>query len=147
MLDFLPMRKRIIGCLCLVLCQTVTAQTRQLAPIRLSVDATDAPRKIFHAREVIPASPGALTLLYPKWIPGEHGPTGPIINLAGMRFTAAGKALPWRRDDADMFAFHIDVPAGATSVEAALDFLSPAGVEGFSSSSSATAEITVMCWT
>ncbi len=55
------------------------------------MDATEAPRKIFHARMTIPAKPGTLTLYYPKWIPGEHGPTGPIQDLAGLKFTANGK--------------------------------------------------------
>src|ERR1700737_2040866 len=61
--------------------------------ITLSVDATEAPRKLFHARMTIPVSPGPLTLVYPKWIPGEHGPTGPIVNLAGLQITAGGRAL------------------------------------------------------
>src|SRR4051812_32365450 len=43
--------------------------------VALSVDATEASRKIFHATMTIPAQPGTLTLYYPKWIPGEHGPT------------------------------------------------------------------------
>ena len=66
--------------------------------VSLAVDATEAPRKIFHARMTIPASAGTLTLYYPKWIPGEHGPTGPIQELAGLKFTANGQILKWRRD-------------------------------------------------
>ena len=46
--------------------------------------STDAPRKILHAMLSIPVQPGPLTLVYPQWIPGEHGPTGPIDNLAGL---------------------------------------------------------------
>src|SRR5712691_2627897 len=79
-------------------------------PITLSVDATEAPRKLFHARMTMPVSPGPMTLVYPKWIPGEHGPTGPIINLAGLRITGGGKTIPWRRDDVEMYAFHFEVP-------------------------------------
>src|SRR6266481_4394672 len=63
-------------------------------PITLSVDATEAPRKLFHARMTMPVSPGPMTLVYPKWIPGEHGPTGPIINLAGLKITGSGKTIP-----------------------------------------------------
>ena len=48
-------------------------------PMRLRVDATDAPRRLFHVQMTMPAKPGPLTLLYPEWIPGEHGPTGPIV--------------------------------------------------------------------
>ena len=95
--------------------------------VSLSVDATEAPRKIFHARMTIPAKPGTLTLYYPKWIPGEHGPTGPIQDVAGLKFTANGKALAWRRDLLDGWTFHVEVPAGVSSVEASLDFISPAG--------------------
>jgi hypothetical protein len=69
---------------------------------------------------VIPVSPGPLTLYYPKWIPGTHGSTGPIINLSGLTFTVSGKILTWRRDPVDMYAFHIDVPQGATAVEVSL---------------------------
>src|SRR5450432_1152345 len=86
--------------------------------VSIVVDATEAPRKIFHARLTIPAKPGSLTLYYPKWIPGEHGPTGPIEDLAGLKFTANGQTLPWRRDLLDGWTFHVEVPAGASCVDA-----------------------------
>src|SRR5437763_15334832 len=86
-------------------------------PITLSVDATEAPRKLFHARMTMPASPGPMTLVYPKWIPGEHGPTGPIIDLAGLRITAGGRTITWRRDDVDMYAFHFNVPAAVKEIQ------------------------------
>ena len=116
--------------------------------ITLSLDATDAPRKIFHARLTIPASPGTLTLYYPKWIPGEHGPTGPIEDLAGLTFTANGQTLKWRRDLLDGWTFHVEVPASVSNVEAALDFIGPA-VEGggmFTGAASATDKLTVISW-
>jgi predicted metalloprotease with PDZ domain len=115
------------------------------AAITLSVDATEAPRKIFHAHLVIPAAPGALTLYYPKWIPGEHGPTGPIASLAGVKMTAAGKPLDWRRDPLEMYAFQVDVPAGATAVEVDLDYLAPTS-GGFTAGASATANLAVLSW-
>lgn len=96
-------------------------------PLELTVDATDAPRGIFHARIIIPASPGPLVLAYPKWIQGEHGPSGPITQLAGLSITARGMTIPWRRDPLDMFLFHVDVPSGADSVSVDLDYLSPVG--------------------
>jgi len=115
--------------------------------ITLSVDATDAPRKIFHVRLTIPAKPGSLTLYYPKWIPGEHGPTGPIQDVAGLKFTAGGKTLPWRRDLLDGWTFHVEVPAGVSSVEAALDFISPAGSEGiYTGGATATDRLAVINW-
>jgi predicted metalloprotease with PDZ domain len=112
--------------------------------VTLAVDATEAARKIFHARLTIPATPGTLTLYYPKWIPGEHAPDGPIVDLAGVKFTANGQTLNWRRDLVDMFTIHVDVPAGVTSVEASLDYLSPAAEHGFSGAASATARMTVV---
>jgi predicted metalloprotease with PDZ domain len=113
--------------------------------ITLSVDATEAPRKIFHAHLAIPAAPGPLTLFYPKWIPGEHGPTGPITSLAGVRMTAAGRPLPWTRDPLEMYAFQVEVPAGAAAVDVDLDYLSPASGD-FTAGASATAELAVLSW-
>ncbi len=116
--------------------------------VTLSVDATQAPRKIFHAVMTIPAKPGTLTLYYPKWIPGEHGPTGPIQDLAGLKFTANGKTLSWRRDLLDGWTFHVDVPEGASSVEASLDFISPAGADGgvYTGGATATDKMAVINW-
>lgn len=111
----------------------------------LDVDARDAARKIFHARLTIPARPGPLTLLYPKWMPGDHGPTGPIADLAGLKITARGKPVAWRRDAVDMYAFSLEVPAGADAVEVALDYLSPAEAGG-SATASATANLALVSW-
>ncbi len=133
--------------LALALCGGALAQGgRGAQAVRLSVDATEAPRKLFRATEIIPASPGPLTLYYPEWIPGEHGPTGPIINLSGLKFTAAGKTLQWRRDPVDMYAFHIEVPQGASSVEVNLEFLAPTFAGGFSGGSSTTAHLAMVTW-
>src|SRR5580658_6904471 len=115
--------------------------------VTIFVDATSAPRKIFHSKLKIPASPGDLTLYYPKWIPGEHAPDGPVVDLAGLKFTASGKTLKWRRDLLDGFTIHIEVPAGETEVNAELDFLSPATFEGgFSAGSSATDKMALISW-
>src|SRR5438128_448317 len=115
--------------------------------VTISLDATEAPRKIFHAHLTIPASPGTLTLYYPKWIPGEHGPTGPIQDLAGLKFTANGQILKWRRDLLDGWTIHVEVPPGAASVEAALDFISPVGPDGlYTGGASATDKMSVISW-
>jgi len=98
--------------------------------VTLWVDATEAPRKIFHAHLTIPATPGTLTLYYPEWMPGEHGPTGPIQDVTGLKFEANGQTLKWRRDLLDTWTFHVDVPSGVSTVEASLDYLSPAGEQG-----------------
>ena len=115
------------------------------APMTLRVDATEAPRKIYHAELNIPATPGPMTLFYPKWIPGDHAPTGPINDLAGLRISAAGQPLVWKRDSVELFAFHIDVPPGANSVDVRLDFLSPAE-NGTNSPVSATSDLAILTW-
>ena len=114
--------------------------------VKLRVDATDAPRRLFHVRMTMTAKAGPLTLLYPEWIPGEHGPTGPIVNLVGLKIEGGGKPIAWKRDSVNMYAFHLDVPAGVTSLEVAFDFISPPESEGFSSGSSATSELAVLSW-
>jgi predicted metalloprotease with PDZ domain len=114
--------------------------------ITLAVDATDAPRNLFHAKLVIPVTAGAVTLFYPEWVPGEHAPTGPIVNLAGLKITTAGKPLAWRRDDVDMYAFHLEVPQGASALEIALDYLGHVKEEGFSSAASATQQLALISW-
>jgi predicted metalloprotease with PDZ domain len=91
--------------------------------IRIEVDATQAPQKILHSHLQIPVKPGPLVLYYPEWIPGEHSASGPIINVAGLKFTAAGKALPWRRDLVDSFTFRLNIPPDVTLLNVNLDFV------------------------
>ena len=130
-----------------VIMLTVPAGCATAPTVTIAVDATAAPRKIFHASLKIPASPGDLTLYYPKWIPGEHAPDGPVIDLAGLKFGAGGKILKWRRDLVDGFTIHVEVPAGISEISAELDFLSPAIFEGgFSAGSSATDKLAVISW-
>ena len=130
-----------------VIMLTVPAGCATSPTVTIAVDATAAPRKIFHASLKIPASPGDLTLYYPKWIPGEHAPDGPVIDLAGLKFGAGGKILKWRRDLVDGFTIHVEVPAGSSEISAELDFLSPAIFEGgFSAGSSATDKLAVISW-
>ncbi len=94
--------------------------------VTLDVDATDLDRRIFNIRQRIPvAKPGRLTLAYAQWIPGNHAPRGPIYNYAGLKITANGKPVPWQRDAADVYAFHVDVPAGAKAIDVESMFLTP----------------------
>ncbi|MGA7399151.1 MAG: M61 family peptidase [Candidatus Sulfotelmatobacter sp.] len=140
---------RILGVVCLVFFMFLSLSSWSATPptVTIFVDATSAPRKIFHAKLKIPASAGDLTLYYPKWIPGEHAPDGPVVDLAGLKFTASGRTLKWRRDLLDGFTIHVDVPAGETEVQVELDFLSPAMFEGgFSAGSSATDKMAVISW-
>ncbi len=138
---------RVVGLFFFLLFISLPSWSATPPTVTIFVDATSAPRKIFHAKLKIPASAGDLTLYYPKWIPGEHAPDGPIVDLAGLKFTAGVKTLKWRRDLLDGFTLHVEVPAGETEVNAELDFLSPATFEtGFSAGSSATEKMAVISW-
>src|SRR5690348_11799645 len=95
------------------------------ASMTVDVDARDVSRRVLHVHNVVAVTPGALTLHYPKWIPGEHGPTGPIDGIVNLSLSAGGKPLAWRRDPIDMYALHVDVPAGNTSIDEKFDFVTP----------------------
>ena len=141
-------RTVVMAALSVLVCGSVNVAMAQSAavPIRLMVDASSAPQKILHARMEIPVSAGALTLYYPEWIPGEHMPDGPIIQVAGMKFSGGGKTIPWRRDLVEMFSIHVDVPPGVTTLEADLDVLLSGPASGFSAGASATASLDVLSW-
>lgn len=91
----------------------------------LDVDATDVARAIYRVKQVIPvAQAGPMTLLFPKWLPGNHAPRGQIEKLAGLKISANGQPVEWRRDTVDVYAFHIDVPAGAKQLDIGFQFVS-----------------------
>ncbi|MEQ1884318.1 MAG: M61 family peptidase [Bryobacteraceae bacterium] len=128
----------------------------QTGVLRLDVDATDAPRRLIHAklnvplsvvtRGVSPYGSRTVTLLYPKWIPGEHEPSGPIADVVRLRVSAHGESIPWRRDAKNLYAFTVSVPPSASSVDVEFDFISAADAGGFSSGSSMTTELAVLSW-
>jgi len=129
-----------------ILLTSLASAAAAQSPINLSVDLTDAPRNLLRATETIPVQPGAMTLVYPQWIPGEHGPTGPIINSTGIIITTPkGERVKWERDPVDMFSYHITVPAGVTSLNIKLDFLGTAGAQ-FSAGGSTSANLALLSW-
>ncbi|MGB0122561.1 MAG: M61 family peptidase [Silvibacterium sp.] len=117
---------RIAGTLFSVLL-TASALAQQ-TPIQITANLTDAPRKLYHAEVDLPVTPGPLALITPQWIPGDHRPTGPVSDITGVVFTANGKPLPWRRDDVNMYEFHLDIPPGVTTLHAHLDCIVTARV-------------------
>ena len=125
----------------------VPAALGQNRTIKLEVDATDAPRKILHARLQFPAQPGRLTLVYPKWLPGDHAPTGPITDLVGLKMSAGGKAVEWRRDSEDMYAFAVEAPAGGDAPRCGTRLsLAFRGGRVCGSGASATAQLADISW-
>ncbi len=92
----------------------------------LQVDATDIDRAIFQVRQTIPVEQGKpLILLYPQWLPGKHGPRGALTEMTGLMIRAGGIALRWTRDPVQVYAFHVDVPAGTASVDVEFQFTAP----------------------
>jgi predicted metalloprotease with PDZ domain len=116
----------------------------------LAVDAREAPRGIMKAHLHMPVKPGALTLVYPKWLPGRHSPAGPATSLAAPRFTLHGAPLAWVRDPVDMYAFHLDIPAGASELDCDLEILTlpaPDGVvQGSETPRTATDSLLILEW-
>jgi predicted metalloprotease with PDZ domain len=140
MIARLPMRERfpawtLIAFLALPAARAAAADGPAIPPPRdvpyapgtlvLHVDATDLEHRVFRVRETIPVAAGPMVLLYPKWLPGNHSPTGPIALLQGLVVTAASERLEWRRDPVDMHAFHLDVPGGVRRLELEFQFTSP----------------------
>ena len=111
-----PFRFIAILSLCVLVPPGITAQA-----IRLQVDLTDAPRNIYHAHLQIPAHAGEMAFVFPKWIPGNHRPSGPIGALTGIRMEAGGHPLAWQRDALEMYEFHVTVPAGVDTLDVSLD--------------------------
>jgi predicted metalloprotease with PDZ domain len=122
------------------------AQSQSTPPIVLHVDLSDAPRRLLHAHLEIPVSAGPLTLEYPQWIPGDHRPTGPIDNLAGLLIRGNGQDLPWRRDDVDMYGIHVVVPPGVNRLQVSLDFLATPGSTGSDEDGGTSVNMTVLEW-
>jgi predicted metalloprotease with PDZ domain len=106
---------------------TLSALYAQGQNITLAVDATKVPQKLLHVEETVPVKAGPVTLYYPKWIPGEHGPDGPVSNITGLKFDAGGQPIPWKRDLLDVWTFHVDVPQGASKLHIAYDYIEGAG--------------------
>src|ERR1700674_508900 len=125
--------------------RVASAQTPEDAA-RIEVDLRDATKYVFHAKLSLPVKPGPMTLVYPKWIPGDHSPVGPIFDLTGLKISSGGKEVAWKRDDVEIFAFHIEVPGGASRLEIKLDYLSPAEATGSREHPAATAQLAVLNW-
>ena len=127
----------------------IVAATRASAqtpvPIVLHVDASHVVQGLLAVNEHVPVTPGPLTLVYPKWIPGEHAPSGPVPNLAGLHLSAGGHAIAWTRDPVDLYAIHLDVPAGVASID--VDFVYLGANDGnYSSARLSTPNLLSLTW-
>lgn len=115
------MRTRAIATAFALVLMTATGAA-SAADLTLRVDAREVQRKHVHTDMTLAVRGGGpLTLVFPKWIPGEHGPTGPLDTMIGLVIRANGAPLKWQRDPRDMYAITVTVPAGATRLDIALD--------------------------
>jgi predicted metalloprotease with PDZ domain len=138
--------RNIVRTVLLCVATSVGSAGAHAAEIAVHTDLREAPRGLLHASIRIQAKPGPMTLLYARWIAGEHGPTGPVTNLAITKISAGGRAIEWRRDLENMFAFHVEVPVGATELEVAVDYLAPASGGNFGSGPMNSAKLAVLNW-
>jgi predicted metalloprotease with PDZ domain len=93
--------------------------------IRIAVDASDIDRRIVRVHEILTGVGPDTVLLYPKWLPGTHAPEGPVDRFAGLRISANGAPLAWKRDPLDVYAFRVHPPAGTKSIDIDFEYLSP----------------------
>src|SRR5258706_2339614 len=121
------------------------ARAQEKSAAKLEVDLREAAKRVYHSKMEFPVKAGPLTFVYPKWIPGEHSPTGAIVDATGLHFRGNGKEIAWRRDDVDLFAFHCEIPACVTSLEVTLDYLLPTE-SGTAGAPSASARVAVLPW-
>ncbi len=114
--------------------------------IVLTVDASKiATQNVIGTHEIIPVHSGPITLYYPEFIPGQHGPVGPVVNLTGIVIKANGKTIPWTRNPHDMFAFRTNVPAGVSSISVDLKYLG-ATFGGYSNARLASPNMAAINW-
>lgn len=122
----------------------VPAAASASEPITLTVDSRQAPSQdIELVHERLPVQPGALRLLYPEYLPGEHGPTGIIENVAGLVIKGGGKTLDWNRDPHDMYAFNVTVPQGVDHLDIDMTYL---GASNDGAARLATQNMAVIRW-
>jgi len=133
-------------CSCALSAPLAHAATAAKPDFTVRVDARETARGLLHVTQVFPAQAGTLALSYPRWIPGEHGPTGPSTDVIDFVATAAGKTLAWKRDPADMTTMRITVPSGAREVSVAFDFVVDNSTAGFTSAACSTPNLLMLSW-
>jgi predicted metalloprotease with PDZ domain len=134
-----------------VLAVAALLATLSVAPVlaadfTVNVDARETARGLLHVTQSFPGRTGTVSITYPRWIPGEHGPTGPTVDVAGLIVKAGGKRLAWRRDVVDMQTIRVDVPASAKGLDLSFDFLLDNRTDGFTSAACATPNLLLLSW-
>jgi predicted metalloprotease with PDZ domain len=113
---------------------------------RIDVDAREAPRGIEHVHLTLPVKAGKLTLLYPKWLPGEHSPDGPVAGISGLKFSSNGQTIAWQRDPDNMHAFHLTIPSGTTELDVAFEVDAVQGATDNNALRTSTESLALILW-
>ena len=113
---------------------------------RVEVDAREAPRGIEHVHLVLPVKPGKLTLLYPKWLPGEHSPDGPVAGISGLKFSSKGQTIAWQRDLDNMHAFHLTIPSGTAELDVVFEVDAVPGATDNNALRTSTESLSLILW-
>ena len=116
------------------------------AELTLRIDARDVARRHLQTHETLAVKPGPLVLVYPKWIPAEHAPAGPLDSIIGLEITANGQRLVWQRNPLEMYEIAVTVPKGVDHLDIALESGLPTDGGGFSGSPDSTARLAVIRW-
>ena len=130
----------------LVLTTLCAGAAAHAADYKVTVDARDVRSKRIHTQLTIPVKPGALTLVYPKWIPGEHGPTGPLESMIGLHIRAGDHELSWARDPVDMYALHLTVPGGTSRLDIQMESGLAIDGAGFSAAPTSSDQLAILPW-
>ncbi len=125
MIKRLPLLLGAVALAAAVACFGQAAGAGPAGTVDLTVRLPNPGQQVFFVREVMPVRPGPLTLYYPKYIPGDHSPDGPIGALMGLEITAGGQRIAWHRDTVDMFTFHLTVPEGVESLAISFQYPGP----------------------
>jgi predicted metalloprotease with PDZ domain len=118
----------------------------QATDLTVRVDAREVTSKRVHTDLTLAVKPGPLTLVYAKWMPGEHGPTGPLESLIGLEIKANGARLSWSRDPLDMYALRIAVPPGIRQLDVSMESGLATGGPGFTAAPTSSARLAILSW-
>jgi len=129
-----------------VLIMALISMATQAADLTIRLDASDVARRHIHTDLTLMVAPGPLTLVFPKWIPGEHAPTGPLNSMIGLTISANGAAIGWERDPFDTYAFKLTVPGGVTRLDISLDSGLATSGSGFSAAPTSSDQLAVLPW-
>jgi predicted metalloprotease with PDZ domain len=108
----------------LLFCGMTLSAERQKLSVRVAVDASELPRHLLFSQLSFPVKEGPFSLWFPEYPPGIHGPSYQLQNIAGLVIkTSTGELLPWKRDEASLYRFHLHIPSGVSEIQVELRYI------------------------